>query len=363
MATSPSISNPRRPKLLVLEFWGLGDLTFVTPFLRAAGARFEITLVAKQYAADLLRPTFPDIHFVTFDAPWSVHRNKYALWRWSWRLLLILLARLRHQRFDAAVSVRSDPRDHFLMWLVDARTRLGFPRRGSRFFLTQTLARRSDQHRVENWRDLGRALALPGMDTADPVLAHVQYRSRTVDELLAGLTRPIVCLHPGARIPVRRWPEAYFAYVVEKLRRQFDFHFVLIPDLDGYGESLRPLADVVLRPLSIAELVDVLGRVDLLLCNDSGPGHIAAACGRPVISIFGPGNIDWFYPWNTVSTYVARDICPWRPCFDYCKFDQPYCLTRLEPEHAWQRIHEHLRQLADRGALPAAWNTALLAPS
>jgi heptosyltransferase-2 len=348
-------TSTKRPKLLILEFWGLGDLTFSTPLLQAASARYEITLVGKAHAAPLLRPTFPDLRFVTYDAPWSAYREKYALWKWSWRALINLIARLRAEHFDAAISVRNDPRDHLLMWLIHARERYGFPLKGSSHFLTHPLVRtREKQHKVEDWRDIGRALDLPGMDTADPHLDHTQYRSPAVDEMLGGITKPIICLHPGARIVVRRWPESYFAVVLEKLRRHFDFHLVLVPDPDGYGQGLTSFADTILRPLSVAELVDVLGRVDLLLCNDSGPGHIAASCGRPVIPIFGPTDPDWFRPWGPHHHIVIRDICPWRPCFDYCKFSEPYCMTKVLPDRAAGEIIDHVRSLVAGGVLPRA---------
>ncbi len=349
------MSAARKPTLLVLEFWGLGDLTFATPLLRAAGDHYDITLVGKAHAQPLLAATFPNVRFITFDAPWSAYREKYALWKWPWREIISLVVLLRRERFDVALSVRNDPRDHLFMWLIGARNRYGFPRRGSSAFLTHPLLRsRLRQHKVEDWRDIGRALDLPGIQTAEPELAHADYGSAKTGEWLGKITRPIVCLHPGARIPVRRWPEEYFRHVIERMRAEFDFHLVLIPDPDGYGRVLTPLADTVLKPLQIAELVDVLGRVDLLICNDSGPGHIAAACGRPTIVIFGPTDPDWFRPWGDRHFLVIRDICPWRPCFDYCKFSEPYCMTKMLPDKVWPEIRQRIHDLITRGIVPAA---------
>jgi heptosyltransferase-2 len=349
------VSTASRPKLLVLEFWGLGDLTFSTPVLRAAMERYDITLVGKAHARPLLAPTFPGIEFLAYDAPWSAYRDKYRLWTWNWRELLVLLARLRARHFDAAMSVRNDPRDHLFLLLTGARQRFGFPRRGSSAFLTDPVVRsREKQHKVEDWRDLGRALGLPGMDAAEPALDHARYRSARVDELFAKAAKPVVCLHPGARIAVRRWPEQNFARVIEWLRAEFDFHLLLIPDPDGYGTALAPLADSVLMDLDVSELTDVLGRAELLLCNDSGPGHIAASCGRPAIVIFGPTDPDWFRPWGAQHHIVIRDICPWRPCFDYCHFAEPYCLTKISPERAWGEIRSHLRMLIEGGKVSPA---------
>ncbi len=347
-----------RPKLLVMEFWGLGDLTFSTPLLRAAERDWEVTLVGKAHARPLLAPSFPALRFSAFDAPWSAYRDKYALWKWPWRELLALIWTLRRERFDAAVSVRNDPRDHLLMALVGARERIGFPLKGSHVFLTRPLIRsKARQHKVEDWRDLGRALALPGIDTAEPRLVSERYRSSKVDGLLAAATAsgaPLLCLHPGARILVRRWPEPFFAEIVARLRQHFHFHLLLIPDPDGYGGALAPLADTVLPPLAVHELVDVLRRVDLLLCNDSGPGHLAASCGRPAMPVFGPTDPDWFRPWGNDHAVLIRDICPWRPCFDYCKFSEPYCLTKLHPDMIWPDIREHIGRLIESGVLPRA---------
>jgi heptosyltransferase-2 len=349
-------------KLLILEFWGIGDLTFSTPLLHAAtAAGWEITLAAKPHARPLLAATFPHLRFVTYDAPWSAYRAKYKLWKWNWPELHALISTLQREQFDCAVSVRNDPRDHLLMWLVGARRRYGFPHRGSGLFLSDPLVRSpAKRHRVEDWHALTGALGLPLAEpTPGPQLDHPQYRSPVVDQLLAGVTKPLIALHTGARITVRRWPVEYFAQVLRAWRRSFDFHLLLIPDLDGYGRELASLADSVAPSLTVDELVDVLGRVDLLLCNDSGPGHIAAACARPAVPIFGPTDPDWFRPWGDIHHLVIRDICPWRPCFDYCKFREPYCLTKLLPEYAIPDIDDYLRRAIARGILPRA----LLRPS
>jgi ADP-heptose:LPS heptosyltransferase len=349
------VADESRPKLLVLELWGLGDLTFSTPVLREAVKRYEVTLVGKAHAQPLLSKTFPTVRFIPYEAPWSAYRGKYRVWAWRWPILLGLLSRLRRAEFDAAVSVRNDPRDHFLMWLTGAKVRVGFPWKGSARFLNRPVQRsKPKQHKVEDWRDLGRALELPGMDSAEPHLNHPAYRSAKVDAMLEpqrASGKPLVILHPGARIAVRRWPESHFAEIIAKLRAEFDFHLALIADPDGYGLGLAPFCDQVLPGLGVEELVDVLGRVDYLLCNDSGPGHLAASCGRPAFVVFGPTDPDWFRPWGSRHHLIIQDICPWRPCFDYCLFREPYCITKLLPTAAWPGIREHLDRLMEEGTI------------
>lgn len=348
-------------KILLVELWGFGDQTFSTPLIREAIQSYDVWLLGKPSARELLHPSYPALQFIHYDAPWTVFRGKYKLLKWDWRELFSVIGRLREQRFDIAASVRNDPRDHLFMWLTGARERYGYPSRGSGIFLNHPLTRRRrKQHKVEDWREIGEAIGLPGMAEAGPSLRPRGYFSQNVEDAFAQITKPVICLHAGARIGVRRWPEEYFGEIVRRLRRHFDFHLILVPEPDGYGSVLAPLADTFIRSLSVRELVDVLGRCDLLLCNDSGPAHIAACCGRPTIPIFGPTDPDWFRPWGSTHKIIIRDICPWRPCFDYCKFAEPHCMTKLQPDTAWPEIEQHIRMLIADGVLPAALLKPLL---
>lgn len=342
-------------KILVLELWGIGDLSLSTVLIaKAVEAGDEVHVLSKRHGVLLLQPTFPGLHFFLFDAGWTKFHDKYHLWKWNWKAFFRLLTLLRKERYDAVVSARDDPRDHLLMALIGARERYGFPHHGSRVFLTHPVTRTHgfNQHKAEDWRDLGVAMGFSGMDGANPQLDLTAYRSPRMDALFESARKPVVVLHAGARIAVRRWPEAYFRDVIGRLRAEFSFHLVLIPDPDGYGTGLAPLADTVLEHLSLAELTDAIGRADLLLCNDSGPAHLAAACGRPAIALFGPTKPEWFRPWGPLHKIIQRDLCPLRPCFDYCRFPEPYCMTRLLPGQVWPEIRGHLLQLVDQGVLP-----------
>ena len=339
-------------KVLLLELWGLGDAVLMTTVLRplvASGA--AVTIVSKPGTAALLRPSYPKINYLVFDAPWTVFRNKYRLWRWPWRALFRLIRALHREKFDAAASVRNDPRDHLLMLLAGARERIGFPRRASARLLTRALPVKGvELHRVDFWRQIGDTLAvlssgrlvMPG--EAKPWLSPEAYEQNPQSQAAMGAparrggSLPIVGLHCGARIPVRRWPEKFFESILRSLREEMSFHLALFPDTDGYGRSLAPLADSCHEAISIPQLAADLGACDVMICNDSGPGHIAAALDVPVLALFGPTNPDWFRPYGAQHHVVIRDICPFRPCFDYCRFAQPVCLTELTPEEVWPEI-------------------------
>src|ERR1041384_5345198 len=118
---SVSIQSPRlvKPRLLVIELWGLGDLVIATPFLCAATEKYEVTVLAKPYAKDLQPRFWPGVQVIPFTAPWTAFRRKYRLYAWPWRDIFRVAKQIRAGRFDVGLSARGDPqgdpRDHFLL--------------------------------------------------------------------------------------------------------------------------------------------------------------------------------------------------------------------------------------------------------
>ena len=91
----------------------------------------------------------PDVRVVPFVAPWTAFKHKYRLYAWPWWGMFRLRNALAAQRFDFGLSARWDPRDHLLLLLAGAKTRLGFPRLGSGISLAKPLARPEPQaHRL-----------------------------------------------------------------------------------------------------------------------------------------------------------------------------------------------------------------------
>ena len=219
------VTSPK-PKLLVVELWGLGDLVIATPFLQAAGERFDVTLLAKPYAQDLRVRLWPGVRVVPFVAPWTSFRRKYRLTNWPWRELL-RLRRLAAERFQVGLSARWDPRDHFVLRALRIKRRLGFPRMGSQVLLTDSLILPEvTAHRYEQWRVLGRAL-----DLELPPRQKIGLPSTC-----PSLGRGEVLVHTGAGQPVRVWPLDRYRKVVARLRRQnYRVHVACDPDQQTCG--------------------------------------------------------------------------------------------------------------------------------
>ncbi len=320
-----------KPKLLIVELWGLGDLAIATPFIRAASQKFEITLLGKPFAVEMQARFWPGVNVVTFAAPWTAFTGKYRLHRWPWGMFFDVVKRLRAERFDWGLSGRWDPRDHILLFLVGAKRRLGFPRLRSQVFLTGPLARpEPEAHRYEYWQTLARALEL-------------ELPERHQLEFPAPREHGYVLVHSGARLPVRVWPLPRYRRLVERIRGA-GYDVCVVCDSDQRSWWLSVGEDEVATPQSVGELFKLIDKARLFIGNDSGPGHLAAFCGVPTLTIFGPQLPEWFAPLHPAAEWIEGKPCPFKPCFDYCRFPMPYCMDRISEDEVWQRVQTFLRK-------------------
>lgn len=329
-----------KPRLLVLELWGLGDLVIATQFLRAAGEAFDVTLVAKPFGRELQPRLWPGVRVHTLVAPWTAFRGKYRLWLWPWRQLLRMTRELRAQRFDVGVSGRWDPRDHAWLRLVGARERIGFPRLGSQRWLTRALPRPDPEaHRYEYWRALGRALGLD-LPPREALAAPPRTRFQTI------------LVHTGAGQPVRVWPLQRYRELVQRLRSLgWRVRVACDPQQRQWWVDAGEV-DVV-APQTVAELLRLIDAADLFIGNDSGPGHLAACCGLPTFTLFGPQLPEWFAPLHPRARWIEGRPCPFKPCSDYCRWPRPVCLENLRLEEVWAAVVEFLQKTANATVRPS----------
>lgn len=299
-----------------------------TPFLQAASQEYEVTLIAKPFARDLQSRFWPEVKVVPFVAPWTAFRRKYRLHRWPWRAILSL-RKLSAERFDYAISARWDPRDHLLLLLLGGRRRLGFPRLRSQIFLTDPLERPPPvSHRYENWRVIATRLGitLPAIEN------------------LRGTERPNarqVLVHTGAGQAVRVWPLDHYRQIIHRLRaEQHEVQVACDPDQRTWWHQAGETE--IATPRNVSELLALIDRARVFVGNDSGPAHLAAFCGLPTFTIFGPQLYEWFAPMHPEGECLEGKACPFKPCSDYCRFPVPRCLAEVTADEFWEKLERFL---------------------
>jgi heptosyltransferase-2 len=324
----------------------MGDLLIATPFLRAACEKYDVTLLAKPYAQELQPHFWPKVKVVIFVAPWTAFEHKYFLPSWPWKRIFRLWKQMRAEKFEFGLSARwhgsvrsaGDTRDHLLLWLFRVKTRLGFPRFGSQFFLSKSLkAPEPREHRYENWRVMGQALGLEL-----PVRAKLRLPiARPEGEIL---------FHTGAGQAVRVWPLERYRKITQRLRAKgFRVQVACDPDQETWWRAVGEQTLVV--PRTVAELVSVLERTGAFIGNDSGPGHLAAFCGVPTFTIFGPQLPEWFAPLHPAAEWLDGKACPYKPCSDYCRFPLPYCMVNSQEEEVLRHVEAFVTRVLSHPAV------------
>ncbi|MGE0040123.1 MAG: glycosyltransferase family 9 protein [Vicinamibacterales bacterium] len=339
-------------KILLVRLRLIGDVVFTTPAIRGVRRAFpdaDITYLVEPAAAPVVRHNPHLDRVVVAERPRGVRRLAYDIG---------LARRLRRERFDLVIDFHGGPRSAWLTAATGAPRRLGYAIPGRRWPYTArapwTPALLPPRHSVENQWDL---LALLGVAPPDRETDPVEMpeapgaAARVAARLAAAGVPPearLAVLHVSAGNPFRRWPAAAFAEVAAALAGEDTAARIIITSgpseaaaAEGVAEAARGLAGAAAGRIvrcgefDLEELRALVGRAALYVGGDSGPLHIAATTGTPVVGLFGPTLPERSLPWRAAAAAaVAVDAgpLPCRPCHQrHCVPGDFRCLTRITP--------------------------------
>jgi heptosyltransferase-2 len=277
---------------IVCPSW-VGDTVMATPVLRLARQRLpdaEIVVVVRPGLDALLEGT-----------PW-VDRMLAVDMR-GVAGLLGATRRLRGYKSEAALLLPNSFRSALAVRLSGIGIRVGYDRdlRGS--LLTHRVnIDRSERPipLIEYYRRLCRsAFGFEEMD-CQPALFVTQQQAESADSLLQDVKGPFVLLNPGGNKPPKRWPAERFAAVADALRERRGLSACVSGSPAEHSlvrqvveSAASPITNLAARGLTLGTLKAIMQRAALLITNDTGPRHIAAALGTPVVSLFGPTDHRW----------------------------------------------------------------------
>lgn len=342
-------------RILAVRLDNLGDVLMTTPALRALRQSVpgrEVTLLTSPGGARLA-PFLADVDAVEVaEPPWMPGGSTTP------EALAATIQRLREGRFDAAVifTVYSqNPLPAAMMcWQAGIPRILAHSRENPYQLLTDWVPDPEPQselrHETRRQLDL---VATVGATTEDKRLG---FRLR-LDDIVetkarlrqAGIDpdRPYIAIHPGASAESRRWPAEHFAALARLLARLPDYPLVFTGD-----ESERPLVDSIRTrltwpvpslagALSLGEMAAAIGGARLLIANNTGPVHIAAALGTPVVDLYALTNPQ-HAPWQVENRVLYHDV-PCRFCYrSTCPQGHHDCLRLLDPERVAAAARELL---------------------
>ncbi len=332
------------------RYYGLGEALLNTVAIRALKETFNASCVALvNPAVQELLSDSPEIDEIIVFNEDEWNNNLLARLRLFWRI--------RRMRFDLAVIFNPTKRFHILTYLAGIPRRLGYGRKWS-FLLTNKIADRKslgEKHEVEYNLDLVRSIGAD-TDRKNLSIAIDKKDSRFVKDLLSKYAITdrdlIITIHPHSSNPAKTWPKGNFASITERLHSRFAAKVVII----GTAEESNSVEDLLYltkyQPidlsgqLSLKQLAAFLQRCNLLISNDSGPVHIAAAVGTPCVVIFGrniPGlSPQRWGPWGSGHTVLHKDPgC--NPCLDRnCAYNFK-CLRAITPEEVVLAAEKYLK--------------------
>jgi len=333
----------------------------ISPAMRAvrkAFPRAEITLLAKTWVLEALQGSPYYDHLIEYDRD-----GDHAAWVGRWKLI----ERLRKEQFDVALLFQKAFEAALFARMACIPRRVGFQSDLRGWLLTDALPLPMGGHHVDHFLQIVEAL---GADTNDRRLSyHLTPQARDAairflrrHGILQGTLR--IALHPGASKPPRAWNADRFGEVAAALARDFGATPILFgtgPDLQAI-ERIRSLVSgtciVPPQGQSLQEMAALLEHCHLLICNDSGPMHIAAALRIPVVSIFGPGTPIRTGPYSDESLFrVLTRNFPCSPCrqkfFAEClpaPSGKPVCLEEVTSTEVLEACRDLLRINAMAGA-------------
>lgn len=344
---------PTRPRrILLVKFWGLGNLSMFLPIARAwkdLDPTVEIDLLTLEANREFAAPC-PHIDRLLLLDPTGFPLASIAR----------LAVSLRARRYDLAIDGEQFLRlSALLAALAAPRYSVGFRTRGQH---RHGLHDRSvectvDRHMLHLFRDLARAAGVRLDDRAERYVPRSIAAARRVKEAIASwrdTKRPLVVMHPGSgdNFIGRRWPAESYARTADLLIARHGAQVVFTG-----VESEAPLAAIARRrmsgpsvdlmgKLSLLESIELLALADLVITNDTAPAHFAAALDRPQIAIFGPNSPRLYGPLSPhAATAHAGLGCS--PCLlntnaksSYCR--RPQCMTAIDPLHVYALAEERL---------------------
>ncbi len=333
--TLPAVTLPPNDvhRILCIKPRGIGDIVLSTIVLDSLAAAFpgtEIDYLTEAFAADAVRD-LPQVHGVI-----TTGRGES---------IFSVIRKVRRRRYDLVLDLWSNPRSAQITFLSGARFRTGFAYRGRRYaYNLPGTAERGDHHSAEHNLELLAPLGVPVVSRRIHYAVlpdEAQHARAWCAERSGG--KPVVGLVPSGGWASKRCPPSTWIAIGEALRRRYDPWFLVLwgpgdeadaaAIVSGLGAALAP-------PTTVRAMAAFLGTCALVVANDSGPMHIAAALGVPTIGLFGPTDPSHHGPYGPRGAVVIkRDL----HCIICDKLTCPYgheCMLQLPVDDLLARVEE-----------------------
>jgi heptosyltransferase I len=325
-------------RIALIKPSALGDIVHALPVLSALRARFpaaRITWVVNRAYAPLLAG-HADLNEVL---PFERHAVRSGWWGAAAHALHFA-EELRRRRFDLAIDLQGLLRTGLMTAATRARFRIGLgdAREGARFFYTDCVSTAGVAHAVGRYWRIAEALGAGGGPKRFAVPLAADARAWAA-HALAPFPRPWLVVGVGARWLTKRWPADHFAELVRRTQTRHGGTAIFVGAGDEatlaqqvIDQTPGPHLDLTGRT-ALPQLAAVLATADVVLANDTGPLHLAAALGRPVVAPYTCTSVARHGPYGQADGGAETAIACRASYVKRC--DRLECMSELTPDRLW----------------------------
>ncbi|OPX29277.1 MAG: lipopolysaccharide heptosyltransferase II [Candidatus Omnitrophica bacterium 4484_171] len=336
----------RKPvRILIVRTDRMGDVVLSTPVIRNIREAYpdsHIAFMCRPYTREILEGN-PYLDEVIVYDKYGKHRSFLSSLCFSFLL--------RKKRFDLALILHPTNRAHMITFFAGIRVRAGWNRKMG-FLLTRKLPHTKQlgqKHEMEYTLDLLKLIDVPVKykDMFFPLKDEsISYVKSVFSEYGVSDSDKIVVIHPSASCASKRWPQDYFIKLIKFIKDNFKSKIIIISAKDQaqYADKIinesAGLIDMRGK-LILSRLGALLREADIFISNDSGPVHIAAALGTPVISIFGRNDRGLspkrWRPLGDKAFFMHKDVgC--NPCLAHNCTKGFLCLKAVKPDEVFSLV-------------------------
>lgn len=311
--------NPQ--KILVRTPNWIGDAVMSLPAVGALRARFpqsDLVLLSRPWVSELYRHQSAATRQIVYD-PQGEHRGTRGFVR--------LVRQLRAERFDAAILFQNAFHAAWIAWCARIPIRVGYDREGRGSLLSETIqAPPAYGHHAYYYLEL---LFRAGLIERPEPIKEVRLRLEPGERVWAarrldafGLHGPrfLVGLNPGASFgPAKRWLLERYADLADRLIGALHADVLIFGSRDekalaeGIAREMEHTPTILAGETTLSQFIALLARCRLVVTNDSGPMHLAAALGVPVVAIFGSTDERATGPLGPLTRIIKHGV-PCSPC-------------------------------------------------
>ncbi len=342
-------------KICIFKIGAIGDVILTTPMVHALRQRYPKAIIdywVGEWSAKALKGNRDINHVFAFDDATFFKKRV--------DLVIGLARQIASQHYDAMFILDKHWSLATFGRLCNVPVRIGFDRNGEGFAHTIKVPYGPAKHEVDYYLELAykagaKKVLQPKLEfplsSDDKKFANNFFKQRGLNSKKTIGIVPGGAKNPGQIVAIKRWPAEYFAIVAQALRKE-GYQILLIGRSPGDDDALKIMQESVpdvisaIKDFSLQQSGALMQKCRLVICNDSGPLHMAAAVGTPTVSVFGPTDPKRWAPRGKKHLWIWNPIECTRAMM-YGKYDEQHVIEnilKIQPAHVLKAVHKMLKK-------------------